>query len=196
MKKILTIIILLLVPTITWGLNPQEALDQAAHKIQSAGALTVKFTGSTSGTLVSSGKKFSIDTGGFGIWYNGKDMWTYSRQAGETTITTPTPSELLETNPMEIIKNYSNRFSASKISELQGRYTLKLTPKSKGENVKTATLVINTRTWLPASIDIVMNNGARFTLNIISIKEDKSVIPSNFEYPQKNYPDVEVMDLR
>lgn len=196
MKKYLLILVTLLLPAMTWALTPQEVVENAAHKIKSTGAMTAKFTGTTSGTLVSSGKKFSIDTGGFGIWFNGSDMWTYSRQAGETTITTPTPSELLETNPMEIIKSYSSKFNVSKISEQSGKYTVRLTPKAKGENVKTATLVINTRTWLPSSIDMVMSNGSRFTLNIISITEDKASAPSNFEYPQKNYPGVEIVDLR
>lgn len=196
MKKYIIIIIALLQPIMSWALTAQEVLQRAASKIQTTGALTAKFTGSTAGTLVISGKKFSIDAGGFGIWYNGSDMWTYSHQTGETTITTPTPAELLETNPMEIIKSYSSKFTATKVSEQQGKYTLKLTPKAKGENVKTATLVINTHTWLPSSIDMVMNNGSRFTLNIISITEDKAVAPARFEYPRNNYPGIEVVDLR
>lgn len=196
MKKFLTIMIALVLPAMAWALTAQEVLQRAASKIQTTGALTAKFTGSTAGTLVTSGKKFSIDAGGFGIWYNGSDMWTYSNQTGETTITTPTPAELLETNPMEIIKSYSSKFNATKVSEGQGKCTLKLTPKAKGENVRTATLVINTSTWLPSSIDLVMNNGSRFTLNIISITEGKAVSPACFEYPQKNYPGIEVVDLR
>lgn len=196
MKKYLTLLITILLPIIALAQTPQEVLERASGKIQSVGNIIVKFSGSTAGTLLSSGKKFSIDTGGFGIWYNGSDMWTYSRQTGETTITTPTSSELIETNPIEIIKSYSNKFTVSKVSDERSIYTLKLSPKTKGDNVKTATLSINTRTWLPTSIDIVMNNGSRFTLNIISISEDKTISSESFEYPQKSYPGIEVVDLR
>ncbi|MDE6692030.1 MAG: outer-membrane lipoprotein carrier protein LolA [Muribaculaceae bacterium] len=196
MNKIITTLTALLLPILALALSPQEVVDKAAAKIRSVESLTAKFTGTTNGTLVSSGKKFCIDTGGFGIWYNGTDMWTYSQQTGETTVTSPTPSELLETNPLEIINSYSKRFTATKLGDQGGKYTLKLTPKAKGESVKAATLVIDTRTWLPMSIDMVLSNGSRFTLNIKSISEGNALPTSNFEYPQKKYPGVEVVDLR
>lgn len=196
MNKIITILATLLMPLLATAFTPQEVVEKSAAKIRSSASLSASFTGTTSGTLLTSGKKFSINTGGFGIWYNGTDMWTYSQQTGETTITTPTPSELLETNPLEIINNYSKKFTATKLDDQSGKYTLKLTPKAKGESVKAATLVIDTRTWLPASIDMVMSNGSRFTLNITSITEGKAPSASNFEYPQKKYPGVEVVDLR
>ncbi len=196
MNKIYTLIIALLLPVIAWAYSAQEVVDKAADKIRTVGSLTAKFSGTAEGTLLTSGKKFSIDAGGFGTWYNGTDMWTYSQQTGETTLTSPTPSELMETNPLEIIKSYSNKFSATKLGEQGGKFTLKLTPKTKGGSVKAATLVIDTRTWLPASIDMVMSNGARFTLNIKSITVGTPPAASSFEYPQKKYPGIEVVDLR
>lgn len=196
MNKIITTLTALLMPILALALTPQEVVEKSAAKIRSTESLTAKFTGTTTGTLVTSGKKFCIDTGGFGIWYNGTDMWTYSQQTGETTITSPTPSELLETNPLEIINSYSKKFTPTKLGDQGGKYTLKLTPKAKGESVKAATLVIDTSTWLPVSIDMVMVNGSRFTLNIKSITEGKAPSASSFEYPQKKYPGVEVVDLR
>ncbi len=196
MNKILTAIISLLLPVMAWAYTAQEVLDKASEKIRTAGAITASFSGTADGTMVTSGKKFSIDAGGFGIWYNGTDMWTYSQQTGETTLTSPTPSELLETNPMEIIKSYSSKFTPTKLGDQGGKFTMKLTPKAKNSNVKAATLVIDTRTWLPASIDMVMSNGSRFTLNIKSITEGKAPAASSFEYPEKKYPGIEVVDLR
>lgn len=196
MNRIYTFLIAMLLPVMAWAYSAQEVVDKAAEKIRTAGAITAKFTGTADGTLVTSGKKFSIDARGFGIWYNGTDMWTYSQQTGETSLTSPTPSELMETNPLEIIKSYSNKFTASKLGEQGGKYTLKLTPKAKGGSVKAATLVIDTRTWLPASIDMVLSNGSRFTLNIKSITVGTAPAASSFEYPQKKYPGVEVVDLR
>lgn len=196
MNKIITSIAAMLLPVMAWAFTAQEVVEKTAAKIRSTASLTATFSGTTSGTMVSSGKKFSIDAGGFGIWYNGTDMWTYSQQTGETTITTPTPSELLETNPLEIIKSYSDKFTATKLGDKAGKYTLKLTPKAKDGSVKAATLVINTNTWLPASIDMVMSNGSRFTININSITEGKTPAASSFEYPQKRYPGIEVVDLR
>lgn len=196
MNKIYTLIIALLLPVIAWAYSAQEVVDKTAEKIRTVGSLTAKFSGTANGTLLTTGKKFSIDAGGFAIWYNGTDMWTYSQQTGETSLTSPTPSELMETNPMEIIKSYSDKFTPSKLGEQGGKYTLKLTPKAKGGSVKAATLVVDTRTWLPASIDMVMSNGSRFTLNIQSITTGTAPAASSFEYPEKKYPGIEVIDLR
>lgn len=195
-NKIALLLITLLAPFAAMALTPGEVLTKASQQINNAKSITAKFSGSTSGTLVSSGSKFSIVAGGFGIWYNGKDMWSYSSKAGETTLSTPTPSELLETNPMEIIKSYSTQFTPTKISADNGKYTIKLTPKSKSNNVKTATLVIDTSTWFPVSIDMVFSNNQRMTINIQSISAGNTVPSSSFVYPRDKYPGVDVVDLR
>lgn len=196
-RKIFSFCILLILPILaSAAITAQQVMDKAAKKIGESGAITAKFTGSMTGTLVSSGSKFSIVADGFGVWYNGKDMWTYSSRSGETTLTSPTPSELLETNPLEIIKVHSAKYTATKVSDKDGKYILKLTPKAKGENVKEATLVIDTSTWYPASINILFANGSNFIINIMSIKEDKNSPASAFVYPQNLYPGIEVIDLR
>ncbi len=197
MRKIISFCLLLIMPFFaSAAITAQQAIDKAAKKIESAGALTAKFNGSMTGTLISSGKKFSIVADGFGVWYDGKDMWSFSSRAGETTLTSPTPSELLETNPLEIIKVNATKYTATKISENNGNYTLKLTPKTKGDNVKEATLVLNTATWLPTSINILFNNGSNFIINILSITEGGTAPASTFVYPQNTYPGIEVIDLR
>lgn len=196
-RKIFSLCLLLALPLLaSAALTAQQVMDKAAKKIDGSGAITAKFTGSMTGTLISSGSKFSIVADGFGVWYDGKDMWTYSSRAGETTLTSPTPSELLETNPLEIIKVHSSKYNAAKVAESDGKYVLKLTPKSKTENVKEASLVIDTTTWFPAAINILFSNGSNFIINIISIKENSKAQASSFVYPRNQYPGIEVVDLR
>ncbi len=121
MRKIISFCLLLIMPFFaSAAITAQQAIDKAAKKIESAGALTAKFNGSMTGTLISSGKKFSIVADGFGVWYDGKDMWSFSSRAGETTLTSPTPSELLETNPLEIIKVNATKYTETKFSENNG----------------------------------------------------------------------------
>lgn len=194
--KTLTLLWALMLPFMAAALSPQEVLKKAADKINTSAAITARFNGSTHGTLTSSGKKFSIVANGFGIWYDGKNMWTYSSNAGETSLTSPTPQELLETNPLEIIKANAAKYTATKVKESGSLYTLKLTPKSKADNVKTATLVIDTSTWFPSGIDITFTNNSRFAVNISSITAGQSPAASAFVYPESAYPGVEVVDLR
>lgn len=194
--KVTAILMALLLPMIAYATSANDALAKASAKITSANSITAKFTGSAAGTLTVSGQKFAMVTGGFGVWYNGKDMYTYSKQSGETAITTPTKAELIESNPIEIIKAYKNNFTATKVSETGGKITIKLTPKRKSDNVKSATLVLNTSTWLPVSIDLTFSSNQRMTVNITSITEGNAMAASVFEYPKAKYPGVEIVDLR
>lgn len=196
-NKLSISLILCLLSVMTCGAaTAQDVLAKASEKLNAAKSLTANFSGSAAGTLTVSGDKFAITAGGFGIWYNGEDMWTYSKSAGETSITTPTPSELLETNPIEIIKSYSNKFDAEKVKEEGSNYTIKLTPKGKGNNVRSATLVINTKTWMPSSIDMIFANDTRMAINIDNISSNAAVAPNTFVYPAAKYPGIEVVDLR
>lgn len=187
---------MLMLPFAASALTPTDVIDKAAKKLTSAGSVTAKFTGSASGTLIVSGDRFAMEAGGFGVWYNGQDMWTYSKKAGETSLTTPTRAELMESNPMAIIKGYKGQFNVAKVSQSGKLYTVKLTPKSRSSNIRTATVTINTSTWMPTAIDVIFTSNSRMTVNITSIKTGAAMAASAFAYPKSKYPGVEVVDLR
>lgn len=197
MRLRLSILLMAIVaPIILMAADANTVLANTATKLTSAKSITAKFTGSTSGSITVSGKKFTMTAGGNGVWYDGTNMWTYSKKAGETSLTNPTQAELMEFNPMEVIKAYKTSFNAKKLNEKGGRCTIKLTPKKKGTSVREATLTVNTSTWMPVSIDVIFSNSQRMTFNITSISEGGSLSPSTFVYPASSYKGVEVIDLR
>lgn len=197
MKQRLTLLLAAIIaPLLLMAADANSVLAKTAAKLTSAKSVTAKFTGSASGSIVVSGNKFTMMAGGNGVWYDGTNMWTYSKKAGETSLTNPTQAELMESNPMEVIKAYKTSFNARKVSEKGDRCTIKLTPRKKGSSVKEATLTVNTSTWMPVSIDVIFSNSQRMTFNITSISEGGALSPSTFVYPASNYKGVEVVDLR
>lgn len=190
------ILLTILAPLLMMAADANTILAKASNKLTSAKSVTAKFTGSASGTITVSGSKFTMNAGGNGVWYDGTNMWTYSKKVNETSLSNPTQAELMESNPMEVIRCYKTAFDAKKIKEAGGKATLKLTPKKKGTSVKEATLVVNTSTWLPSSIDVIFSNNQRMTFNITSISVGGALSSSTFVYPASKYKGVEVVDLR
>ena len=203
LKNIFLTLALTLCCTAFAGTTANDVLSKTSLKINSAKSLTAKFTAtasegkSTNGTLTISGRKFAMTADGYGVWYNGTDMWSYYANNKETSLTSPTDSELLEINPLMIVNQYAKNFKATIVSKSNNSYTVALTPISKSNTVRKAILVISTSTWLPTSIDATFSNNTSLKIKIISITEGK-VAPAKsvFEYPKAKYTGVEVIDLR
>lgn len=201
-KHILTIILAALLPIGASALTAQQALDKTSAKINGAGSVTAKFTatidaGAISGSMTIAKQKFNMVGQDFGVWYNGNDLWSYSKQAGETTLSYPVGDELLEINPFDIISHHSSLYSATKVSEGQGKCIVKLQSIKQGSMLSHAIVTIDTSTWLPTSIDVTFTNGSAMSIDITDAKvSNKAPAAAVFEYPASKYPGVEVIDLR
>lgn len=202
MKRSITFLFTFFATVITLcGATPQENLDKAKAKLNSASTLTASFsmTGSgsnISGTLKSKGNKFVIISGASSTWYNGKDLYTYIPSQNETTIFKPTASELAEVNPLLYIKRASDfKVTGSKQTKA-GTETVVLLPKSNGTGVKSVTINLNSKTFLPSSIKIATSSGGTINLNISNIQINKGLDDSAFEYPKSKYPKASINDMR
>ena len=180
--------------------TPAQFLQRCVAKINSAKSLKAQFTVSASGKsfngqLTQSGKKFKVSAPGAATWYNGKDIWSYSRANGEVTVWTPTPSELAETNPLLYIGTSKDYNVALDPKSPSGTRILILTPKRRGASVKSIRLTVNSSTLLPKAIS-VKASGGNCDVKIKSITLNPKVSASEFNFNKKNYPGVNVTDLR
>lgn len=183
-------------------LTAQQVLSKAVGTISGAKGVETKFTVSGSGysgrgEIKTLGSKFNVVLPDVEVWYNGKNLYTYNKRAGETTLITPTSEELAETNPLAYItgaqKNYTVTFSTVKKT---GKYVLELLPKSKVGGVKRITLTLNKTTYAPEKIVMEPVSGSPLTAEISAFKTGVSLSVSDFEYPKSKYPKVELVDLR
>lgn len=178
-----------------------KVLDKSAKVITSAPSMTVNFTvgtsrGNSSGWITMSGKKFIFSSGDLKVWYDGTSQWALQRSVSEVSLTTPTASELVDSNPFELISRHKQLFTAKLLSTSKDGYRVQLTPKSKGSQIKAATVTINSSSFMPKSLDVTMHDGQKMKIDVTSTSQGKNLSAAYFKYNPKANPGVELIDLR
>ncbi len=203
MRKIITLLVLVLAAAMcAQAETAAELMKRAADRLAAAPSLTVKFTatagdGSTaSGTITMARQKFTLDMPGQRVWYDGRLMYSYNVAAGETSLTEPTPDELMEINPFDILHQWQRSYDARLLTAPAGQQRVQLTSKRKGSAVKRAVVTLSSATGLPAAIEAEMSNSATLKVKVTSAAVGKALPASAFTYPAAKYPGVEVVDLR
>lgn len=184
------------------NLTPSQILSKAVSAISQSKGVEASFTVTNSGftgrgTIKTSGLRYHVSMPDVEVWFNGKDLYTYSKRTDETTIVTPTEDEIQESNPLAYVtgaqKNYNVSFSTVKKT---GKYVLELLPKNKNNSIKRITLTLNKSNYTPEKIVVEPTNGNPISSEITSFKTGVNWPLSSFEYPKSKYPKVEVVDLR
>ncbi|MBD5358201.1 MAG: hypothetical protein HDR88_14620 [Bacteroides sp.] len=182
-------------------LTPEQIAQKAASVISNSKSISAAFTLSgngrkSTGTLKSSGNKFAVILPEVSSWYNGTFLYTYNPRIGETTVTTPTAVELMESNPLLYVKGggsqYTYKFSPVKRN---GKYVIDLFPMKDKSGVKKLTFTINSSNFHTEKI-VVTTSGGAMTIDVTSFIPGAGMSDSEFEYPKLKYPKAEIIDLR
>jgi outer membrane lipoprotein-sorting protein len=181
--------------------SAQQILSKAVAKFRSQSGVKASFSlqgvSNGKGSLICVKDKFYVTAGGMSTWYNGKTMWSYNSKTSETTITTPTASELTEVNPFTFVSVASTQYKATMAkTQPSGSYALVLTPKSKKDAASTAVLTLNSKTLVPQKLVMKTSAGGRIVVTVTSYKVVADIAASTFEYPKSKYPKAEIVDLR
>ncbi len=209
MKKNISIKILLLIAFFTLAssarIDAQSApavLKKAAQKLRTASGVSCDFSirqdqGNMSGTLKAKGSKFAITTPAASTWYDGKTMWTANARTKETTVTTPTASEICETNPLSYINGYESqyRIGFSRRKE-KGKYLVVLNPKQKNTGIRGVEIDLDAKTLLPVHIYIRTQSGQLTSVAVKNVRTGSALAESTFTYPASKMSGYEVVDLR
>ncbi len=190
--------------------NAVSILDKAASTYEKSNGLTANFTmymsnkgqkaGTLSGIIDIKGNKFVLKTQEMTTWFNGITQWTYMAQTEEVNVTTPSKEELQTTNPSILLHSYKKGFTPTYKGESTAQngkaaYNIELLPRKKGDIIKVE-LQIEKYSNLPASISVVMKNGTASNVYITKMKTGMNQPDSFFVFNKKNYPNVEIVDLR
>lgn len=197
------LLLLLLLPTYCFkisGATSEELMQKSVAKISGNVSCNYRVTmkgRAFAGELKSSGIKFYNSNSYGSCWYDGKNMWTYNPSSKETTLTCPTPSEIAESNPLAYVKGYSKYYTSSIVSQgKNGMSTIKLVSKSKFAPAKQVILTINSTTFIPQRLVVTLANGETAQVAISNVRTGNKYSAGEFVYPNKRYPNVEVVDLR
>jgi len=208
-RKLFPLLILAAVlSTASYGQSARKVLDATAARMTKTGGVKAEFKvtqfngatpqSETTGIMLINGKSFYMSTNEVNIWYDGKTQWSMMKNGIEVNISEPDEDDLAEMNPAVIVNIYKRGFNYSMSkSTLRGRptFVVHLWPKHKGSDFSDIFVDIDQSNYNPLCIR-AKRNGDWVRLSILSFQNGFVFPASTFTFPKKEYPNIEVIDLR
>jgi len=193
---------------LSWAQDPMKVLDIAAERIRKAGNVKIEykaglFAGATekasaSGTMWLQGSKMKLDVDGIVTWYDGKTRWCYLPSANEVNIDEPSKKEMASMNPYTFMDIYKKGFKMTvKETVLRGDavYEVYLKARYAKMDVKEVYVDIRKSDYQPLCIRVREDNDWQ-RVSVLSFEGNLQLADDFFTFPQKDYPDVLVNDMR
>ena len=188
--------------------DPMKVLDIAAERIRKAGNVKIEykaglFAGATekasaSGTMWLQGSKMKLDVDGIMTWYDGKTRWCYLPSANEVNIDEPSKKEMASMNPYTFMDIYKKGFKMTvKETVLRGDavYEVYLKARYAKMDVKEVYVDIRKSDYQPLCIRVREDNDWQ-RVSVLSFEGNLQLADDFFTFPQKDYPNVLVNDMR
>ena len=212
MKKILSLLLFTLVSIASsLGQNAKEILDKASDTFLKSGGVIATFTLNAKemnnnrtyiqdGAAYMKGDKFKIEIADAITWFDGKTQWTYIKDNEEVNVSAPTGTELQSISPSILFSIYKTGYNLKYNGEkkVNGKIVdeIEMTAQSKKNELKKIVVQIDKTDNTFAKITLYDSNGMENTLIINSYKVDKTLTDDFFVFNSKEYPDVDIIDLR
>ncbi|MER3498729.1 MAG: outer membrane lipoprotein carrier protein LolA [Chitinophagaceae bacterium] len=216
MKKVYSTILLLLISILSFAQtsNDPEAkkiLDAVSAKFKSFKAVQASFTykvenssGKTlstkKGTVFMKGTKYRVSFIGQEIFCDGNNVWTYDKSSNEVTVTrldgsnnTLTPQKLF-TNFYD--KDFLYKLNGEKKEGEKNLQEIEMTPNDKTKPFHKVYVLVDKTSKTIYSTKVLEKAGNRYSYTVTSLKGNANVPDSKFVFNPKDYPGVEVVDLR
>jgi len=166
-------------------------------KIENAAGKSI---GNKAGTLFMKGSKYRISVTGQEIFSDGVNVSTYDKSANEITITKLDPAA----NTLTPQKLFTNFYDKDFLYKLNGESTvgkkkvqeIELTPTDKSKPFFKVLLYIDKASNAISSAKIFEKTGNKYSYGVSNMNTTTAVSDAQFVFDAKNYPGVEVVDLR
>ena len=218
MKQILSVVVLLMAMVFTLSAQPpkgmgnsdpdaKKILDAVSAKFKSFKTVQSKFSlkienssnklvGSRAGTVYMKGTKYRINVTGQDIFCDGSNVWTVDKAAKEITISKLDPSNNTIT-PQKLFTNFYDKDFLYKLnSDAKGVQEIELTPIDKTKPFHKVIVYITKATQTISSTKVFEKAGNRYTYTVSGMNTKSVIADATFVFDQKNYPGMEVVDLR
>jgi outer membrane lipoprotein-sorting protein len=200
MKKFLLIGMMMVAAVVMYAQNATKILDQSAATLRAAGNVKIGFTleaegGASTGYIKLQRQKFVINMGGSITWFDGKTMWTYVKANEEVNVSNPSADAVAKMNPYAFLSFYKKGYTAKMGKNSAKENEVVLTGK-QGSPFKKVVVRINKSTKYPSVITMTSSKGAVTTIRCNSFLKNQKYTTATFQFNKKNYPNVEVVDLR
>lgn len=200
MKKIIVTWMVLVLAMMSYAQNATQLLDKSAATLRAAGNVKIGFTleaegGSSTGYIKLQKQKFVINMGGTITWFDGKTTWTYVKANDEVNVTNPSADAVAKMNPYAFLSFYKKGYTAKMGKSTTKEHEVLLTGKS-GSPFKKVVVRLNKSTKYPTVITMTSSKGDVTTIRCNSFLKNQKYTNATFQFNKKNYPNVEVVDLR
>ncbi|MEG1586171.1 MAG: LolA-like putative outer membrane lipoprotein chaperone [Bacteroidales bacterium] len=166
-------------------------------KDETAGSKTIH---SFEGILKSKEEKFVIDMPDMQTWFDGKTQWSFLKSNQEVNITSPTPEEIAIINPVALLRLYKKGYHANYkgIRKINGKEVneIELVAENGDLPWRKIFLRLDSKSNLPSSILIRDKKGNNTNITFLKIREGLNLPDSAFVFNKKEFPNVEIIDLR
>ncbi|MFY0605150.1 MAG: outer membrane lipoprotein carrier protein LolA [Cyclobacteriaceae bacterium] len=165
--------------------------DFTQELVNESAGINDKITGS----IVVSEDKYVLKVAGQEIYNNGTDVYSYSEEISEVTISTYEPEEQ-EISVSNIYDLYKDGFKYILMATNQkGDRMVELDPESKDKSYFKIKLVIDKNDALK-KFTVMERSGNQYIYSINSLEKKPDLTSDYFTFDESKYPDVEVIDFR
>lgn len=208
-KALLLLAALTLALTTAGAQTARSVLDQTAAKLKAAGGVKATFQattfdgaeagGSESGTIYIKGRMFHIDSPRLLTWFDGTTQWSYLEGSGEVNVSHPTEAELQSMNPYTFVDLYKQGYRSSlKSATLRGKdcYEVSLVATDSRKAIRQMVLTLEKGSLAPLCVRLRQGDDRWTRISIYDYTPGQSWKDDFFRFPQQDYPQVEIIDLR
>lgn len=142
------------------------------------------------------GNRFTIRGTGIEVWYNGTDQWTYSANTKEVTITTPTPEELSQINPLAVLGRFTKDYTPTLLPSPKGLKKIALRAKKSDEGITDAIVTLAAGSLKPLAMDLTLSSGDNISVSVTALTFGPTIPQSTFTYSPSLHPNAYINDLR
>jgi outer membrane lipoprotein-sorting protein len=147
------------------------------------------------------GEKFLLKTGDAVTWFDGETQWSYWIESGEVNITTPTAEELQSINPYALLSLYRNGFEYRQGTtvQFQGKPVYEIILRAIAESeqdISNIRLYIAKKSYQPVCVVMEQREGNRSEITVTNYQNRQKYDDTLFTFDKKNYPEVDIIDLR
>lgn len=180
-----------------------EAMSNKYQKIKSfKAAFTYTPDGGKAlkGDVTAKGTKFRLKMAGQEIYNDGKLMATYIKETNEVNLQDFDPSASGDLDPTKIYSAYKKGFKYAFLEEKkEGNEVydvVELTSTNKNSQVNKVQIQVSKKDNSIRNWKIFQKNGEKVTYKVDQFQPDVAVADNFFTFNAKQYPGVEVVDLR
>lgn len=159
-----------------------------------------KVLGTKTGVVNMKGSKYRVSVSGQEIYSDGSNIWTYDKSANEVQITQFDASANSIT-PQKMFTNFYDKDFLYKLNDETRKgakilQEIELTPIDKTKTFFKVLVDIDKTSQSIMSTKVFQKTGDRYTYTVTSLKTNTNPPDDLFVFNTKNYPKVEVVDLR